>query len=255
MAPRKSLNKKRLTKKQVQEIVQSEGKLHEEYTEFFKETYVTGFVSQDLIYELPFDRFLLVFDPNGLSIPGKGDIYTKDYFLRLIKWTKRVRDDYANNRASSVDHWRFYSKYGSKLIDNMDRLVSELADELHIDIKLLDKSYKSLDIVSGEIENYGIDEICLKLYDNVVAYVGETIRLKVKGEWKVNDTSLGGDYPYIDIGLKNVHYMPINIVWDNLHGLDTVDLRKAVGNEAREKGFKANFEREFGHVIQKLTRS
>jgi hypothetical protein len=46
--------------------------------------------------------------------------------------------------------------------------------------------------------------------------------------------------------------MPINIVWDNLQGLDSVDFRKAVGNEARQVGIKANFERKYGHIVQAL---
>lgn len=250
MGQRKSLNEKRLTKKQVQDLIKSEGQLHDEYTKVFKETYVTGYVKQDLVYELHNDRFLFVFDPNDTSLGGKGDIYPKDYFVRFVKWNKRVKDDYANNRGSSVDHWRFYSKYQSKLIDNIDNLILELADKLQIDIKLLDKSYKSLDIVSERTELYDVDKAINDLYDNLVAYIGEVIRKKVDGKWKIN-TDFGG-FPCIDIGLNNVQYMPINIVWDNLNGLDTVDFRKVVGNEARQVGFKANFEIEHGHKIQQL---
>ena len=252
MGQRKSLNEKRLTKKQVQDLIKSEGKLHDEYTKVFKETYVTGYVKQDLVYELPNDRFLFVFDPNDTSLGGKGDIYPKDYFLKFVKWNKLVMDDYANNRGSSVDHWRFYSKHQSKLIDHVDKLILELADKLQIDIKQLDKSYKSLDIVSRQTELHDIDKAIADLYDNLVAYVGEVIRKKVNGQWKINSDFAGGDYPYIDIGLNNVQYMPINIVWENLQELDPVDFRKAVGNEARQVGFKANFEREHGHKIQQL---
>ena len=252
MGQRKSLNEKRLTKKQVQDFIKSEGQLHEEYTKVFKEIYVTGYVKQDLVYELTNDRFLFVFDTNDSSLGGKGDIYPKDYFERFVKWNKRVKDDYANNRGSSVGHWKFYSKYQDKLIDHIDQLVSELSDKIQIDIKQLDKSYKSLDIVSKQTELYDIDNAITDLYDNLVAYVGEVIRKKVNGHWKINEEFHGCNYPFIDIGLNNVQYMPINIVWDNLHGLQEVDLRKSVGNEARQVGWKANFEREHGHKIQQL---
>ncbi len=252
MGQRKTLNEKRLTKKQVQDLLKSEGRLHNEYTEVFKETYVTGHIKQDYVYELPNDRFLFVFDPNDTSLGSKGDIYPKDYFVKFVKWNKRVKEDYANNRGSSVDHWKYYSKYQSKLIDHIDQLVSELSDRLKIDIKQLDKSYKSLDIVSKQTELFDIDKAITDIYDNLVAYVGEVIRKKVNGKWKINVDFAGGDYPYIDIGLKNVQYMPINIVWDNFHGLQEVDLRKAVGNEARQVGLQANFEREHGHKIQQL---
>src|SRR5215203_1255765 len=157
MGQRKTLNQKRLTKKDVQEIIKSEGQLHKEFSEVFKETYATGYVKQDLVYELPNDRFLFVFDPNDTSLGGKGDIYPKDYFVRFVKWNKRVKEDYSNNRASSVDHWRYYSKCKSNVIDNVDKLISELAEKLQMDSKLLDNSYKSLDIVSGRTEIYGID--------------------------------------------------------------------------------------------------
>lgn len=247
MGQRKTLNEKRLTKKQVQDLINSEGQLHEEYTKVFEETYGTGYVKQDLVYELPNDRFLFVFDPSGTSLGGKGDIYLKDYFERFVKWNKRIKADYANNRGNSVGHWRFYSKYQDKLIAHIDQLVSELAVKLQIDVKQLDNSYKSLDIVSKQTELYDIDKAMNDLYDNLVAYVGEVIRKKVSGQWKINVEFYGGKYPYIDIGLNNVQYMPINIVWDNLHGLDSVDFRKAVGNEARRAGFKAIFERGHGH--------
>lgn len=53
MGQRRTLNQKRLTKKEVQEIIRTEGRLHDEYTKFFEETYVTGYVKQDKVYELP----------------------------------------------------------------------------------------------------------------------------------------------------------------------------------------------------------
>ena len=80
-----------------------------------------------------------------------------------------------------------------------------------------------------------------------MAYIGEVLRLQVKGGWKINADFAGGSYPYIDVGLKRIQYMPINVVWDSLHGLEIVDFRKASGNEARQVGVKASFERgEYG---------
>ncbi|WP_426671372.1 hypothetical protein ACPPVU_09055 [Mucilaginibacter sp. McL0603] len=246
----KSLNEKRLTKKQVQQIITSEGRLHEEYTECFKDIYASGYIQQDLVYELSNDRFLFVFDPQEKSIGGKGDIFTKDYLIRRIKWRQRVKDDYANNRGSSVSHWRFYSKHKNDFIKQVDVLITELAKILNIDIKNLNKTYKSLDIVSESIEQYGIDNAIINIYDNLVAYIGEVVRTQVDGNWEINSNSSGGPYPYIDIGLKRIQYMPINIVWDCLHGLEIVDFRKAAGNEARQVGAKASIEKgEYGQKI------
>src|SRR5688572_6706681 len=132
MRQRRTFNQKRLTKKEVRHLIDTEGKLHDEYTSFFEEKYVTGFVKRDKVYELSGDRFLYVFDENDSMLPGKGDIYPKDYFLRFIKWNQRVRDDYKNNRASSVDHWRFYSKCGAKILDHIDELMLELSTTLNL---------------------------------------------------------------------------------------------------------------------------
>ena len=144
MGQPKSLNEKRLTKKQVQQIIATEGRLHEEYTACFKEIYASGYTVQHLVYELPNDRFLFVFDPKESSIGGKGDIFTKDYIIRSIKWQQRVKDDYANNRGSSVDHWRFYSKHKNDLINQVDTLIEELAKILNIDKKNLTRVTKAL---------------------------------------------------------------------------------------------------------------
>jgi hypothetical protein len=243
MAQSKSLNKKRLTKKEVQQIIATEGRLHEEYTKCFKEVYASGYVVQDLIYELPENRFLYVFDPKGKLIAGKGDIFTEDYMIRRVKWRQRIKDDYANSRGNSAAHWRFYSKHKDEMVNQVDSLIEELATTLNIDVKKLNKSYKSLDIVSESVEQYGIDNAMINIYDNLVAYIGEVIRVRVEGTWKINTDFSGGQYPYVDVGLKRIQYMPINVVWDCLHGLETVDFRKAAGNEARQVGAKVSIEK------------
>jgi hypothetical protein len=108
MTQRSCLNEKRLTQKQVQALVATYAQIHEEYTNALYQA--SGQVKRDVVYSLPEERFLLVFDPNGISLPGKGDIYPKDYFVRLVHWLQRVEQDYAHHRASSVAHWRFHSQ-------------------------------------------------------------------------------------------------------------------------------------------------
>ena len=228
---KKSLKAKRLTKKQVQAIIESEGRLNQEFTDFFEETYSTGYKNQPQVYELLNNRFLFVSDPKGISIPGKGDIYSKEYFLRKIRWTQKVRDDYANGRGSSVEHWRYYSKHKAQLVNRIGELVDELVRCLDIAHEQLDFSYKSLDILSNKAENYGL-EIQSDLYDNLVAYVGEVIRRRVKGHWQVfsdNEPSL--NYPAISANEGIL--MPINVVWQELNGLEPINLRKEAANEVR----------------------
>jgi hypothetical protein len=231
MGKKQSLNAKRLTKAQVQELIESDGKLHEEFTDFFEETYSTGYKNQPQVYELSGDRFLFVFDPKGISLPGKGDIYPKEYFLRWIRWHQRVREDCANGRGNSVGHWMFYSKHKARLIDQIDELTDQLVGCLGISRDRLDFSYKSLDILSSKAEDYGLEKVQIELYDNLVAYVGEVIRHRVKGDWAVREDYPGCEYPII--GAKGGVLMPINVVWQELYGSEPMNLRKEAANEVR----------------------
>ena len=247
MGQRRTLNKKRLTKKEVQEIIKTGGRLHDEYTKFFEETYITGYVKQDKVYELLGDRFLYVFDDTGIR--GKGDIYSRDYFLKWKKRIERIRDDYKNGRESSVSHWFYYSKYKSDILNHREELLIELSDRLRIDQSKLDKSYKSLDLVSLACAHLDFDFIFRNLYDNLLTYVGEVIRQRVDGSWAINKTRAGGEYPYISIGLEQVQYMPINATWSSFDGLVPIDFRKQAADEVRLNGSKANFYRNWAHEL------
>jgi len=247
MGQRRTLNQRRLTKKEVQDIIRTEGRLHEEYTKFFEERYVTGYIKQDKIYELPGDRFLYVFDETGIR--GKGDIYSKDYFLKWKRKRERIREDCKNNRGSTVSHWLYYSKYKDEILSHQEELLTELSDRLKIDQKKLDKSYKSLDLVSSACAELDFDFIFKNLYDNLVIYVGEVIRQRVNGTWAINKTHAGGEYPYISIGLAQVQYMPINATWSSLEGLDPIDFRKQAADEVRLNASKADFYRNWAHKL------
>lgn len=243
MGRKNQLNARRLTNQQVQDLIRTEGKLHEEFTAFFEEKYASGSVSRDEVYELEGKRFLYVFDPKGVSLPGKGDIYPDEYFQRFVNWVKRVRADNAAGRSSSVDHWRFYSRYKSDLINHLDALAEELANKLDISRNLFDKSYASLDLISAACKQHGIDSVFESLYDNLVAYTGEVIRKRLNGVWEVNKTHSGGEYPFISIGFDSVQYMAINATWCALNGIDPIDFRKEAANEIRQQASRANYAR------------
>jgi len=242
MGHKNQLNARRLTKQQVQDLIRTEGKLHEEFTAFFEDK--NSFWGKgDEVYELKDNRFLYVFDPKGISLPGKGDIYPSEYFQKFVQWMKRVRTDNAAGRSSSVDHWRFYSRYKSDLINHLNALGEELADKLGIDRNLLDKSYASLDLVSTACKKHSIDGVFESLYDNLVAYTGEVIRKRVNGVWAINTTHSGGEYPFISIGFDSVQYMTINATWCALNGIDPIDFRKEAANEIRREASRANYAR------------
>ena len=247
MGHKNQLNARRLTKQQVQDLIRAEGKLHEEFTTFFEEEYASGFVKRDEVYELEGNRFLYVFDLKGLLLPGKGDVYPEEYFHRFVNWVKRVRADNAAGRDGSVDHWRFYSRHKSDLINHLSELEEELATKLGIDRKLLDKSYSSLDQISTACKQRGVDNVFECLYDNLVAYTGEVIRKRVNGVWTVNKTHAGGEYPFISIGFDSVQYMAINAIWCALCGIDPIDIRKEAANEIKRQASSATYAR----LIQK----
>jgi hypothetical protein len=222
---------KRLTKKEVQALIKSEGKLHQEYTDFFEETYGSGGKNQPQVYELANGEFLYVFDPKGFSLPGKGNIYSKELLLRTMRWNQRVRDDSANGRGSSVNHWLYYSKHKAQLVNKVSELIDELAEWLDVSRDQLDFSYKSLDIVSNKAEEHGLERVQSELYDNLVVYVGEVIRRRLKGCWCVKENSAGCTYPVIEVNEGIL--MPINVVWQELNGLKPMNLRKEAANEVR----------------------
>lgn len=232
MAPRRTLNPRRLTKKQVKEIVTGGATMRTDLMKSFEETYASGIVNRPLVYELEGDRFLFVFDENGVSFPGKGDIYPGDFFRRFARWTERVRDT-ALGSMSSVSHWLRYSRWKDQLPTAVDRLVGEFKQVIDQGGEALDFSYASLDRASRHVETIGTEAASENLYDHLVVYVGEVIRRRTKGVWRVLDIdSSSGAYPYIAAPGHDV-IMPINVVWDQLGSFEPVDLRKAVANEVR----------------------
>ena|SRR6478735_2503128 len=246
MAKSKALNDKRLTRKQVLEIIRTEGRFHDEYSSVFKETYADGYVKQDKVYELPGDRFLFVFDEKDPSLPGKGDIYSKEYFDRFIKWSLRIEEDAILGRASSVDHWRYYSKFKAEILEHIDELLVGLSERLLIAPELLNKSYASLDLVSKACEECGVENVINDLYDHLVVYVGEVIKSRVSGHFMINEMNSGGRYPYVAIDIKKIQYMPVNVVWTCLGGLEPVNLRKAAADEVRLVAPRVKYEKRFG---------
>ncbi len=233
MPKRRELNERRLTKKQVQELVNSGAILNDRFTKAFEKTYANGELKRDLYYTLPGERILRVFAENDISLPGRGDIFSLEYMEKFALWYSRMKEDYAQKRGSSVQHWRYYSRHKQTLVKDVSLLVRSLAEWLDIPEAHLDKSYKSLDLVSAACSRSNLDEVFAHHYDQLVAYVGEVIRTRVNGQWAVNASHAGGDYPFISVGLEHVHYMPINAVWTTLKSIDPVDLRKAAADQVR----------------------
>jgi hypothetical protein len=97
----------------------------------------------------------------------------------------------------------------------------------------LDLSYQSLDVVSAYLEGIGIERAQREIYDHLVAYVGEVLKLRIQGHWEVNDRDWQ-PYPYL-VGAMYDPVMPINVVWEQLTSPDLGNLRAAAANEVRRK--------------------
>jgi len=227
MAGRRTLNEQRLTRRQVEELIASGPEPRADLTAALNET-----VLQSRVYELPGDRFLLVFgEVSGLA--GKGDIYAGDDFRRFVRWSAKVDEDAKHGRQGSTDHWAFYSPLKDRLILSIDALVTELRATMSRTPDDLDFSYRSLDLVSEHIEAIGIERAQHELYDHLVAYVGEVQRSRIGGRWAIR-TDERQPYPYL-AAPKYDPVMPINVVWHELSGYAPVNLRASAANEVRRK--------------------
>jgi hypothetical protein len=228
---------RRLKKAEVKQFIDNGAKLHEEYSKDHYEKYWNGNEKQDWVYELPNGDFMLVFDPKGDMLPGKGNYYTRDSFLRHQRWRKKVTEDYKEGRASSVDYWRYYTKQGAQLFLNKDLNLDLISRELNIDKNNLDYSYDSLGKIDDALEIYPYGKAWETLYDALVFYVGEVTIKRIGGKWKVDDTPHTGNFPYVTVANTTLHYMPINIVWAQTDGLNPSNLRKATADEIRTNAF------------------
>jgi hypothetical protein len=228
MARRGTLNQRRLTKRQVKELISSGARPRPDLSVALEPTSL-----QPRVYELEGERYLLVFGETIAGLAGKGDIYAADVFHRFVQWVAKVDEDAEHGRQSSVGHWAYYSAHKHRLTENIDALVAQLRSTVSKTKDELDFSYQSLDAVSAYIEGIGIERAQREIYDHLVAYVGEVLKLRIQGHWEVNNRDWQ-PYPYL-VGAMYDPVMPINVVWEKLTLPDAGNLRAAAANEVRRK--------------------
>jgi hypothetical protein len=225
MPRKRTLNERRLTRRQVEALISAGATARPDLTAALDDALL-----QLRVYELDGNRYLLVFDElSGLE--GKGDIYAAADFHRFVRWTAKVNEDAKHGRQGSTNHWAYYSPLKDRLISNVDMLIAQLRSTMSRTPEELDFSYESLDLVSDYVERIGVERAQQELYDHLVAYVGEVLRSRIQGRWDIGG---GGrqPYPYL-VGAKHDSVMPINVVWQELSGYAPVNLRSAAANEVR----------------------
>src|SRR6185437_12250376 len=168
MARKKTLNARRLTKREVQALITSGVRPRPDLSAALEERFANGYRLRPLVFELEGDRYLYVFDEHQSGLGGKGDIYPADYFHRLVRRTAKVREDSAHWRGNSVSHWAYHSQFKHELLSHLDMLVEQLRSTMARSRNELDLSYKSLDIVSKFVEGIGIERAQKELYDHLV---------------------------------------------------------------------------------------
>lgn len=228
MAQKRTLNERRLTKRQVRELISSGARPRPDLSSVFQSGSLPAHV-----YELEGDRFLFVFNEQVSGLGRKGDIYAGDDFRRFVRWTVKVDEDVTQGRQGSVGHWAYYSPLKHRLATNIDTLVAQLRATMSRTADELDFSYASLDIVSEYVETIGVERAQEELYDQLVAYVGKVLRLRIQGTWEVSRDQ-SQPYPYL-AATKYDPVMPINVVWGELSSYASVNLRVAAANEVRRK--------------------
>ena len=95
MARKKTLNERRLTKRQVEALIASGARARPDLTAALEDALLPS-----RVYELDGDRYLLVFGEFP-GLEGKGDIYAADDFHRFVRWSVKVNEDARHGRQSS----------------------------------------------------------------------------------------------------------------------------------------------------------
>src|SRR5262249_23171630 len=120
MPRKRTLNERRLTRRQVEALIASGATARPDLTAALEDA-----LPHPRVYELDGVRYLLVF--GGLSgLGGKGDIYAADDFHRFVRWAAKVDEDARCGRQGSTSHWAYYSQLKDRLISNIDALIAQL---------------------------------------------------------------------------------------------------------------------------------
>ena len=228
MSTRRSLTERRLTEKQVAGLLVSGAIPRPDLEKTFVDAKIG--LRPPSIYELRDGHILRVFNKAESGLGGKGDIYDLDNFRRSLAWATRVHDNARAGRNSSVSHWLYYSKLRTAIPTQVAQLLEELAQIILGHSSTLEMSYAGLDRASQYIDSVGFERAQQDIYDHLVAYVGEVIRTRTKGDWMI--AAHNEPYPYIGARKHSV-IMPVNVVWSELGGLDRADLRREAANEVR----------------------
>ncbi len=239
MGKRVTLNERRLTKKQVKELIEKEAVFNPELTNDYDNYCIQEFWN---IYNLKDGNYLCVFKDSNLS--GKGDIWPTEYIEKRIAKRRRESEMPINMRTlSNVGHWFYFSKTKSDFPNKIENLVTELFSKLNISDDFKDYSYNSLDLISQKLNELGEEFVLHNLYDNVIAYCGEILIKRTNGHWsfKTEGYTQAEIRPLIITKVEWVYYDPIMPIWEDFIGVEGFNLRRNFITEMRRHQFDKNY--------------
>lgn len=236
MAKRITINEKRLTKQQVQELLNSGAVYDKQVSNTINKD--MGYKALD-IYKLADGNYLYVWKSID---PGKGDIWPKEYVEKEVAKLKRERKRPELKKMSNVDHWYYFSKVKDDFPNQIQALIQSLFLRLGLSEKNIDYSYDSLDLVAEKLNAVGEEVVENELYDGIVAYLGEILIRKVEGKWdfRRNADAQTTVRPLIVTSHRWVWYDPITPIFLALRDVEGFTLRRNLVDEIRSHQLDRN---------------
>lgn len=216
------INKKRLTKKETQALIENGALLDDELSQLFS---LQDF-DKRRVYHLPDDTILFVYE----SYPaGKSDVYSEEVFKQWVIAVKASKRYGSLGINSSFNWYLHFSRYKTALPQHIDKAIEELRIFLGTDPKQFDYSLKSLDLLSERIRTIGIENNEPYIVDGLVAYCGEIIRQTMQGEWKhLDQEDIPAIFKEVSWFFRNNWYHPVNQVWEAFYDPANFPLRKVI---------------------------
>lgn len=233
MGRRLTLNERRLTTKEVKQLLAEGAVLNSNVTNHYREQSLSFDV-----YDLPDGNYLFLWKEIGLK--GKGDIWPKEYVNKEVEKIIKEKSRPHLKGLSNVEHWYYFSATKETFPENILKLVDDLFIKVNLPTSAQDFSYDSLDIISKKLNELGEDFVETNLYDNIVAYLGEILIRKINGKWGFytpNDLRIN---PKIITSHKWVSCDPIAPIWYDLLDVTGFNLRKNLVSEIRSHQLERN---------------
>lgn len=227
MARSVTLNKKRLTRREVQALLAGGHNFNAQVT--LEHNLLFDPPSSDM-YDCPDGNFLLVFKDTG-----KGDIWPREIILRENERNRREAALPQLRSMHNAQRWFYFSRAKNSFSRQIAELASGLFPKLGLREAAGNYSYASMDALSAMLNTMPTAAIEEEWYDDIVAYTGEVMRGRMPGSYWHFIPEEGENYPFIRNSETGILCDPIVPLWMSLIGGSLIDLRAETRAEMRRK--------------------